>query len=149
MKITSGIRIATLTLLLATLSAQADDAGSVLFSKGNVTAQRDTVVTLAKGDGVLASDAINTGDASRAQLLMIDGAKIAIRPNSEIRIDEYSYAAVTTTVVEQSDDSSVISLVKGGGAVPRDARSVDRMSCTWRQSSPVFCHTQASVENWT
>ena len=128
MKITSGIRIATLTLLLATLSAQADDAGSVLFSKGNVTAQRDTVVTLAKGDGVLASDAINTGDASRAQLLMIDGAKIAIRPNSEIRIDEYSYAAVTTTVVEQSDDSSVISLVKGGfrtitGAIGEEDRS--------------------------
>ncbi len=67
-----------------------------------------------KGDGVESSDTIATGDASRAQLLMIDGAKIAIRPNSEIRIDEYAYAAASPTIVEGTDDKSAISLVKGG-----------------------------------
>ncbi len=128
MKITAGVRIATLAIVLAAVSAQADDAGSVLFTKGNVTAQRDAVIALSKGDGVLATDTIATGDASRAQLLMIDGAKIAVRPNSEIRLDEYSYAAASTTVVEQSQDKSVISLVKGGfrtitGAIGEGDRS--------------------------
>ncbi len=128
MKRTSGVRVATLALIFSAVAAQAEDAGSVLFSKGSVTAQRDAVVSLAKGDGVIATDTVATGDASRAQLLMIDGAKIAIRPNSEIRIDEYSYAAAASTVVDQSDDKSVISLVKGGfrtitGAIGKEDRS--------------------------
>ncbi len=95
--------------------AVAADAGSVLFATGSVTAAREPAIDLAKGDTILESDTITTGDASRAQLLMIDGAKIAIRPNSALRIDEYSYAAATTqTVVTESQDRSVMSLVKGG-----------------------------------
>jgi hypothetical protein len=128
MNINSEFRFTILALILAAASAQADDAGSVLFSKGTVTAQRDSVITLTKGDSVLSSDTITTGDASRAQLLMVDGAKIAIRPNSEIRIDEYAYAAASPTVVEASNDRSVISLVKGGfrtitGAIGEENRS--------------------------
>lgn len=114
MKIIPELRFTTLALMLGAAAVQADDAGSVLFSKGTVTAQRDTVIALAKGDGVQSSDTIATGDASRAQLLMIDGAKIAIRPNSAIRIDEYSYAAAAATIVEGTNDKSAISLVKGG-----------------------------------
>jgi len=101
-------------LLFMTNTVVAEDAGSVLFAKGSVNAQRDAVVALGKGDGVLAADTISTGDASRAQLLMIDGAKIAIRPNSEIRLDEYSYTPTQQSVVVESQDKSVISLVKGG-----------------------------------
>ena len=84
-------------------------------------------ITLAKGDAVLASDAVITAAAARAQLLMSDGAKIAIRPDSRIVIDEYVYAAATATgsAVSSTDDSSVISLVKGGfrsitGAIGKD-----------------------------
>lgn len=128
MKTISEFRFTILALILAAASAQADDAGSVLFSKGTVTAQRGSVIALTKGDSVLSSDTITTGDTSRAQLLMIDGAKIAIRPNSEIRIDEYAYAAASPTVVEASNDRSVISLVKGGfrtitGAIGEENRS--------------------------
>jgi hypothetical protein len=128
MIIISKLRITTLALILVAASVQADDAGSVLFSKGSVTAQRDTAVALAKGDLVQSSDTIATGDASRAQLLMIDGAKIAIRPNSEIRIDEYAYAAASSTIVEEANDKSVLSLVKGGfrtitGAIGEEDRS--------------------------
>jgi len=123
-------RTIALAMLMTSFATEviAADAGSVLFSKGSVTAQRDAAVNLAKGDAVLATDTVATGDASRAQLMMIDGAKIAIRPNSEIRIDEYSYAAAAATVVEQSDDKSVISLVKGGfrtitGAIGEENKS--------------------------
>jgi hypothetical protein len=102
------------TTFLLLGQAFAEDAGSVLFAKGAVSAQRDTVIELAKGDSVLATDTITTGEASRAQLLMIDGAKIAIRPNSVVGIDAYSYAAAQQTIVDDSGDTSVISLVKGG-----------------------------------
>lgn len=133
MKLHSRINLSSLVTLslfagfLPGLAAAAD-AGSVLFAKGSVTAARNTVVELAKGDAILDSDTITTGDASRAQLLMIDGAKIAMRPNSELRIDEYSYAAATATIVTGTQDKSVMSLVKGGfrtitGAIGKDDQS--------------------------
>ena len=114
-------RNATLALIavfvLAT-PAHAQEAGSVTFVSGDVRAERQPIVTLMKGDSVLAKDTVITGAASRAQLLMIDGAKIAIRPDSRIVIEEYAYAAAAsgtgTATVLSSDDSSVISLVKGG-----------------------------------
>lgn len=96
--------------------AAAQDAGLVSFATGDVSAERQPAVTLAKGDAVRASDAVITGSASRAQLLMNDGARIAIRPDSRIVLDEYVYAAAATggAAVSSSSDSSVISLVKGG-----------------------------------
>ena len=96
--------------------ANAQDAGLVSFATGDVSAERQPAVALAKGDAVRASDAVVTGSASRAQLLMNDGARIAIRPDSRIVIDEYVYAAATSggAAVIRSSDSSVISLVKGG-----------------------------------
>jgi hypothetical protein len=94
----------------------AQDAGLVSFAVGDVSAERQPPVALAKGDAIRNSDAVVTGSASRAQLLMSDGARIAIRPDSRIVIDEYVYAAATsgTAAVSSSADSSVISLVKGG-----------------------------------
>lgn len=120
------VSLTIIACLLLPGYAFAADAGSVLFAKGAVNAEREPPVALAKGDNVLDDDTISTGDASRAQLLMTDGAKIAIRPNSVLRIDEYTYsdaAAVVTT----SQDKSVMSLVKGGfrsitGAIGRENR---------------------------
>ena len=109
--------LALIPALVLLSTAQAQDAGSVTFVSGDVSAERQPAVVLAKGDAVLASDAIITGAASRAQLLMVDGAKIALRPNSQIVIDEYVYAAAAASgaaVISSSDDSSVVSLVKGG-----------------------------------
>jgi len=106
--------------------AAAADAGSVLFAKGEVTAERTPAVALVKGDAILDDDTISTGEASRAQLLMIDGAKIAVRPNSQLRIDEYSYSRDPSQAnITTSDDKSVMSLVKGGfrtitGAIGKD-----------------------------
>lgn len=103
------------TILLLPGAVWAADAGSVLFVKGSVTAERDTPVALARNDSILVSDTIVTGDASRAQLLMIDGAKIAIRPNSQLSIDAYSWSGDTTqATVSTQEDESVMSLVKGG-----------------------------------
>jgi len=94
----------------------ADDAGTMLFVKGTVSAERQPAVTLAKGDTVFVEDTIATGEAARAQILMLDGAKIAIRPNSRFRIEEFSYQApgASAPVTSTSKDRSVSRLLKGG-----------------------------------
>ncbi len=108
-----------LLMIVSTDAALAADAGSVLFARGSVIAERETSVALAKGDAVLDSDTIATGDASRAQLILTDGAKIAIRPNSRLRIEEYYFsdddnASEGEGVVSTRNDRSVATLLKGG-----------------------------------
>ncbi len=105
--------------LAASNSALAADAGSVSFATGSVTAERAPAAALAKGDTILTEDNVITGEASRAQLLMIDGARIAIRPNSRLDIDEYVYgagqaASGSAAVSTSSGNSSIMNLVKGG-----------------------------------
>ena len=98
--------------------AQTTDAGSVLFATGPVTAERAPPVALAKGDIVFVGDTVATGEAARAQLLMLDGAKVAIRPNSRFRIEEFIYSGPDVeagqAVISSSDERSVSSLLKGG-----------------------------------
>lgn len=114
------IILATVASLIGIANiAVANDAGSVIFARGEVTAERQPPVALAKGDTVLDDDTVATGDASRAQLQLTDGAKIAIRPNSRLRIDEYRFAAAASgdpsgTIVSTSSDRSVATLIKGG-----------------------------------
>lgn len=100
-------------------TAQANEAGKVIFAKGPVSAERDPPVPLAKGDSILVADEIVTGEAARAQLLMLDGAKIAIRPNSRLLIEEFLYASGEsapegTPVASASHDRAVYRLIKGG-----------------------------------
>ncbi|MDH4048586.1 MAG: FecR family protein [Gammaproteobacteria bacterium] len=102
-------------LSLSAIAAFAQDAGTVIFATGSVTAERKPPVALSKGDAVRVQDTIATADASRAQLLMIDGARIALRPNSRLKIDEYSYSeAAPGNAVTTSSDRGVSSLLKGG-----------------------------------
>jgi len=100
--------------LLAAPSVMAAEAGSVLFTRGDVTAERQPPVAIAKGDSVLEEDAIVTGAVSRAQLLMLDGAKIAIRPESRLVIEEYVHVDPAAASVTTRDEKSVVNLVKGG-----------------------------------
>lgn len=123
--------------LLTANAALAADAGQVIFATGIVTAERQPPVALVKGDTILVEDTVATGDASRAQFLMIDGAKIAMRPNSRLRIEEYAYpggesAAPGQAVVTTSNDRSVTSLLKGGfrtitGAIGKDSEDSYRV----------------------
>ena len=108
--------VCTLLFLGNPSVAMAQDAGSVLFVKGDVSAERQPPETLAKGDAIRVNDTVVTGDASRTQLLMLDGAKIAIRPNSRLLIEDFSYTPPATpgATVTSSSDKSVIGLVKGG-----------------------------------
>ncbi len=141
---------------------RAQDAGTVVFARGDVTAERQPApVPLAKGDDVFQDDVVATGEAARAQLLMLDGAKIAIRPNSRLRIDEYVFQGTPATqttdpVVATSGDRSVSTLIKGGfrtitGAIGRDDREayevrtpVGVLGIRGTDYSAVFCNADCT-----
>ena len=113
------------TLMLAAPGSVLAAAGQVMFVHGEVTAERQPPVTLSKGDDVLVADTVRTGAAARAQLAFTDGSRLAIRPDSAIRIEEYVYQAEATPVPSRSVDRSVTRLLKGGfrtisGAIGKD-----------------------------
>lgn len=92
------------------VQAQSAEAGKVLLSLGEVKVVRNgKTEPLAKGAGVQVGDAITTGVASNAQLRMSDGAVIAIRAQSEFKINEYKFSGK-----EDGSEKANLSLVKGG-----------------------------------
>jgi FecR-like protein len=126
-----------LAVLLLTLSELALAAvGKVLFVSGPVTLERGGSRTLNKGDTLEAGDVVVTGEKARAQILMADGAKIALRSGSRFRIDEFALPqavnAPSQAAVVSTDGRSVSSLLKGGfrtttgsvGKVDRNAYEV-------------------------
>jgi hypothetical protein len=156
-----SILISLTFLSLATNFAAADDAGTVVFATGSVTAERQPPVSLAKGDAVHDNDTVATGDASRIQIQLTDGAKIAIRPNSRFRIDEYVFAGAGSgksddAVVSSSGDRNVATLIKGGfrtitGAIGKENREdyevrtpVGVLGIRGTDYSAVFCNADCN-----
>jgi len=85
-------------------------AGRVIMAVGAVSIQRAGVTAPAKrGAELAAGDTVITGATSNAQLRLADGAVIALRPDSEFKIDAFNYSG-------QADgtESATLSLVKGG-----------------------------------
>ncbi|HEU0226069.1 MAG TPA: FecR family protein [Steroidobacteraceae bacterium] len=115
--------------LAFTAAADAKDAGKALFVAGQVMLERAPPVPLAQGDAVQVGDTIATGDKSRAQILMNDGARVALRANSRYRVDEFSLpasvGAPTQATTTRAEGVSVATLLKGGfrsstGAIGKD-----------------------------
>ncbi len=112
--------LAAMLMLLSLLVAQPvfAQAGKAIFVSGQVNVERGTTLALNKGDDVLVGDTIVTGDRSRAQLEMADGARVAIRPNSRYRIDEFVFEPEPTGAAPAATagtaDRSVSTLIKGG-----------------------------------
>lgn len=86
----------------------AETAGTVVAFKGQVEAidtdgaGRD----LRKSDAVNVGDTVKTGTGGYVVIEFIDGAKATVRPNSELKIDQYAYGT--------GNDGAVMSLLKGG-----------------------------------
>ena len=110
--------LAVILLSLATFSTAFASAGKVLFVSGPVSIERTTVAVARAGDAVEQGDVIATGDNARAQLLMNDGARIALRSGSRFRIDEFSLPAAVSAPVQATTANAagraVSSLLKGG-----------------------------------
>ncbi len=110
--------IAIILLSFLAVNAASAAAGKLLFVAGPVTIERAVPVAAQAGDEVEQGDVVATGEKARAQLLMNDGARIALRSGSRYRIDAFSLpAAVTSPVTATTANASgkaVSSLLKGG-----------------------------------
>jgi hypothetical protein len=84
-------------------------------AKGLVVASRGTVIAsgsaesreLKQGDEIYVDDQIMTGPKSFAVVQFLDGAKVTIKPDSELVIEDYAYNG-------NADDKATLSLVSGG-----------------------------------
>ena len=96
-----------------------DSSATVVVSRGmvNAVSSGDERV-LGQGDTVFVSDTVTTGNKSFAVLQFIDGAKVTVRPNSTILIEEYTYTG-------SDQDAASLSLVEGGLRVITGAMAKD------------------------
>lgn len=126
---TLAVALATMLATGAISSAAEASAGRVQFVYGDVRianaggAERRA----RRGDIVEEGDTITSNARSSAQLRMVDGAALAVRPSSEVRIDNYSYEK------DEDNDRSFISLLRGTmraitGLIGRSNRSSVRVS---------------------
>lgn len=98
-----------LSLLLSSTAAVAQDsAGMVVASRGEVLAMANGGSReLKQGDFIYVNDEILTSSRSFAVLQFTDGAKVTVRPDSTMIIEQYLYAG-------NSDDEATLNLVSGG-----------------------------------
>lgn len=133
-------RVAAMILLAGLMGAAgqavaaAQEAGKVIMSIGTVSLLRDGKESPAPRDTViLAGDTLRTAASSNAQLRLNDGALMAIRPNSEFKINAFNYSGKT-----DGTESTSLSLLKGGvravtgaiGRTNRDNFKVDAVVAT-------------------
>jgi hypothetical protein len=110
MKLKSRI-FSTLILMtgMAVVTAAAEDSsGTVIASRGEVSAiAAGNSRELKQGDSVYVNDEILTSARSFAVLQFTDGAKVTVRPDSKLVIENYLYAG-------NDNDEATLSLVSGG-----------------------------------
>ena len=89
--------ILALLLIAGPLSSAAQaSVGRVLFKYGNVTVDSVNARLLRQGATVDEGDVIVTGPKGYVQLLLDDGTKVAIRPNSSFEIEALEMPATAT-----------------------------------------------------
>lgn len=100
---------ACLTLLCQT--AYAGVAGYAQFVNGSVqiTNAAGQNRVLQKGDAVHESDTVITAKGASAQIRLMDGGIIAVRPDSQLKFDSFVF-----TGEEDGKDRSFFSLLRGG-----------------------------------
>lgn len=109
-------------------------AGRTMFVKGSVQLERDDKLqALVKGEKVEAGDLVITGVDGRVQLLMDDGDRMALKPNTRLRIDEFK-APLSENRPETG--RAFYSLVRGGfRALTRSLGARDESS--YRVKTPI------------
>ncbi|MBU0689559.1 MAG: FecR family protein [Gammaproteobacteria bacterium] len=114
MNITKQIKyflaFASVSLMFSMQVAEAAVAGKVQFVHGNVKVTTSGVTrTLRKGDRVSEGDFISTAISSSAQIKMLDGGFVAIRPNTQMKFDQFVFSGK-----QDGNERSIFSLLKGG-----------------------------------
>ncbi|HTS23909.1 MAG TPA: FecR domain-containing protein [Casimicrobiaceae bacterium] len=104
------ILIASFPLFGLAAGAALAQAGKVVFAVGDVVAVRGASrVPLSAGSPLEVGDTIVTAAQSHAQLRFSDDALVALKPDSEFRIERYSFSGH-----DDGTEVAVFRLVKGG-----------------------------------
>jgi hypothetical protein len=121
----------TLPLLMGTTPVVADDAGRIQFAFGDVRVidEQGRERRGRRGEMVGEGDTIRTAVRSAAQIKMLDGGALAIRSQTEVRIDDYRFKD------NVEHDRSFLSLLGGtvrsiSGLVGRARRANYRIATT-------------------
>lgn len=98
-------------LTLLGQAAYAGIAGHARFVNGQVqiTNAAGQTHALQKGDPVHESDTLTTAKESSAQIKMLDGGLIAVRPDSKLKFDSFVFSGE-----EDGNEKSFFSLIRGG-----------------------------------
>ncbi|OGS98609.1 MAG: hypothetical protein A3F73_03970 [Gallionellales bacterium RIFCSPLOWO2_12_FULL_59_22] len=98
-------------LMIATVAQAAEVAGKIGYMNGTLIAQRadGTIKVLGPKSEVFAGDLLVTAKDSYAQVRMNDGAQMTLRPNSNLKIEEYLFKKE-----EPKADNAIFRLLKGG-----------------------------------
>jgi hypothetical protein len=99
-----------LLLLAVHAGAAFGAAGNVQFVIGDAKLiSAGTTRALQKGDAINEGDRVITAANASAQIKMVDGGFIAIRPNTDMGFDTYRYQGK-----EDGSESAIVSLLRGG-----------------------------------
>ncbi|MEM7208966.1 MAG: FecR domain-containing protein [Pseudomonadota bacterium] len=111
---------------------EADFVGKVIFARGQMTAQQTDgkVRSLSRNSAIYEGDKITTPDRGFGQLQLTDGALLAIRPDSQLEIEEFTYNGA-----QDGTESSILRLIRGGfrtitGAVGKTNKRKYRVTTT-------------------
>ncbi len=105
--------------------------GQVLINLGNTQASnRGSVRTLKRHSNIFKGDTLITDKGARAQIRMKDGALLALRSDSQLKLVEYNYAGR-----EDGNENSLLELLRGGfrtitGAIGRTNKQNYRVKTT-------------------
>jgi len=106
----AGILVAGL-MLMGSQASYAGIAGKVQFASGSVqlVSADGKSHALHKGELISENDTVATAKDSTAQIRMLDGGLIAIRPESELKFDTFVFDGE-----QDGSEKSFFSLLKGG-----------------------------------
>jgi hypothetical protein len=106
---TKIIVLVIICLLLSSPHGMADDSiGMTVVSRGDVEViSSGETRPLGRGDFLSEGDEIMVGDRSFAVLQFVDGAKVSLRPDSSLIIEQYRFAG-------SGEDRASLSLLAGG-----------------------------------
>jgi hypothetical protein len=118
------LRPGSVLRIAANLLREQPALAEVVHAYGEVTVQRATTLTalpLAAGENLAAGDVVRTGAQSSATLRFVDGARLLLRPDSELKVERLAQSrggASTTLRLERGSADSAVP-VQPGAATPR------------------------------
>ncbi len=102
------ILMVVLTTMATAVSAQTEQIGEVVFSRGAVSAQSQAgqIRVLGKQAPVYQGDIVTAGPRSFSVIKLVDDSRISIRPDTVFSFEQFS--------VKSGEESAAIRLFKGG-----------------------------------